>query len=147
MARHRISPLSGEKTALKIYEQLCDDRDQAAAERAAAGDDEVVPLERLRFTKGKNGKAAIDLRKADPRCERCHGTGRRPDRVMDTDSDGEKVTIPVICACVHRRGGIAKDMLDRMVEAARKRDRWDERRKRRRRAKNRARRQKRRVLH
>jgi hypothetical protein len=58
----------------------------------------------------------IDLSRAKPGCNRCHGTGRAGSRIIDNpEVDGERISVPVICRCVTRGGGVKKDQLDRLA--------------------------------
>jgi len=68
---------------------------------------DVAP--RLRLTK------TIDLSKADPRCDRCHGEGVARYDKRDIPGEG-MIEVPVICRCVSRNGGVKKDAFDRMME-------------------------------
>jgi hypothetical protein len=81
----------------------------AAARDAEARGEPAPPPFRVRLATDQDGNPAVDLSKADPDCPRCGGTGtREPMRL-----DGQLVT--VVCACVHRNGGVAEDSLDRML--------------------------------
>jgi len=111
-----------QRRTIEIYRQICEERDRQIAERArrvAAGEVLEAPtVRRLRFTRDpKTGKAAIDLSKADPNCTRCGGSGRRADEVLSDPEKGD-ISIPVVCSCVHRRGGITPDLLDKAIKRA-----------------------------
>lgn len=113
-----------QRRTLAIFRQLVAQRDRQIAERAARaanGEQLTAPtVRRIRFsTDPKTGKAAIDLTRADPGCPRCGGSGRLADEVLEDPTRG-RVEIPVVCACVHRRGGVARDALDRMISRAEK---------------------------
>jgi len=56
----------------------------------------------------------IDLKKADPNCERCKGTGVV--RVEKVEEQGGLLDVPVVCRCVSRAGGVVRDMFDKMVD-------------------------------
>lgn len=143
-----------QRRTLALYEALIEEREQGIAERRAQaaeagtesgegrgpGGAENAPLRRLRFARDpKTGRPAIDLSKADPACERCGGTGRLADKLLD-DPEGEGVLrVPVVCVCVHRGGGVARDALDRLLDKAAKGARWAERRRARRRERAKAR--------
>lgn len=58
--------------------------------------------------------ASIDLTKADPTCENCGGTGHAGKRTVPT-ADGD-LTVSVVCRCVTRNGGVARDKLDEILE-------------------------------
>ena len=81
----------------------------AAARKAEARGEPAPPPFRARLAEDHDGRTAVDLSKADPDCQRCGGTGTREPMKLD----GQLVT--VVCACVHRRGGVAQDSLDRML--------------------------------
>lgn len=145
---------SQQRRTLALYDALVEDRERSIAERRARaaeagaeagegrgpGEGEIAPLRRLRFARDpKTGRAAIDLSKADPTCERCGGTGRLADKLLD-DPEGEgQLRVPVVCVCVHRGGGVARDALDRLLDKAARGARWAERRRERRREKAKAR--------
>ena len=61
---------------------------------------------------------SIDLTKAKPGCKRCNGTGKVGYKTIDNPEDpkGDQLRVPIICRCVTRRGGVKKDMMDRMLE-------------------------------
>lgn len=57
----------------------------------------------------------IDLLRADPRCERCAGTGIVGKEPIELpDSPGVVVEVSKICRCVTQNGGIEQDALDRV---------------------------------
>lgn len=95
---------------LAIFHELKREREIAQAKAQAEGDSAPPVFSRVRLASG------IDLSKADPECSYCGGLGRRDDKIIKDRETGETVAIPVICRCVKRRGGIAKDQLDRMRE-------------------------------
>lgn len=125
---NRAKPIEAERLdasqrmTLELFRKMCEERDRQIADRArraAAGEVLEAPtVRRLRHTTDpKTGKPAIDLSKADPKCTRCQGTGRLADEVLE-DPDKGTIAIPVVCACVHRRGGVSPDLLDRMLRKA-----------------------------
>lgn len=60
----------------------------------------------------------IDLSQADSDCKRCGGTGvLRHETVNLGDGEGEQ-TVPVICRCVSRNGGVRGDEWDRIQAEA-----------------------------
>ena len=61
---------------------------------------------RLRLT------STIDLSKAKPGCNRCHGNGVVGYKTIPE----QKEKVPVICRCVTRRGGVKEDALDRIAK-------------------------------
>lgn len=161
MTTSATDPLtSQQRRTLALYNALVEEREQDKARRAAeaaadgretdeetpAPANEAAPLRRLRHTRDpKTGRATIDLSKADPDCERCNGTGRLDDKLLDDpESDGGIMRVPVVCVCVHRGGGVKRDALDKLLDKAAKQARWEERRKQRRRERTRARKAKRR---
>lgn len=80
------------------------------------GEDRIEDMQqagapRLRLAKD------IDLSKAKRNCK-CKGTGIAGWQMIETP-EGEQ-QVPIICRCVSRRGGVKKDMLDRMMEAVQK---------------------------
>lgn len=115
------SPTRSVAAARAIYRDLERTRDariaEAEAARARGEGVEVQPLMRLRLAVGEDGKPTVDLSKADKDCPRCGGTGRKEDQRVPDPETGEVTLIPVICMCVHRGGGVAQDMLDRMLAA------------------------------
>lgn len=61
----------------------------------------------------------IDLSLANPECENCNGTGVSGNRVIDDPEEkGKKITVPVICKCVSRAGGVRRDKLDEFIAQA-----------------------------
>lgn len=59
----------------------------------------------------------IDLSKAKKSCKGCGGSGIKENRIIeDPENPGGKRTVPVICKCISRRGGVKKDQLDRIME-------------------------------
>lgn len=61
--------------------------------------------------------STVDMSKAKPSCNRCHGTGRVGYRAIDDpEHPGQTARVPVVCRCVTRRGGVKRDILDRMIE-------------------------------
>jgi len=139
------------RAVYQALEKSRDDRRKELAEEAIKkGSDVDVTdarvAERIRLTRDSKGKPTIDLSKASAQCDRCGGTGlRAPKRIADPESDGT-MEIPVVCRCVKAGGGVAKDALDRMIDAAEKKGRWDARRKERRKAKQKTRQRRRRRL-
>ena len=127
------------RRALSIYGKLKKIRDKEIEERARKAAEEPTPaleeppiVARLRHSRDAKGRPMVDLRKADPDCPHCDGTGRRPDeRIHDPETDGEMV-IPRVCRCVKRNGGVRPDLLDKLMAAAAKKQRWADRRKERR---------------
>jgi len=66
---------------------------------------------RLRLT------SDIDFSKAKNSCKRCHGTGKRGYKSLDNpENPGDKISVPIICRCVSRSGGVKKDQFDTIVE-------------------------------
>ena len=58
----------------------------------------------------------IDLSKAKRSCKRCSGSGVNEIRnIDDPDNKGKTMSVPVICRCVSRRGGVPEDQLDKMI--------------------------------
>jgi hypothetical protein len=129
------SPLASVEHARSIYRTLKTEADQKRAEAKANGDKAPEFIRRLRSATNAKGEMTINLNKASPNCEHCGGTGRRPDHVEKDPDTGEETAIPVICRCVHKNGGVAKDTFDRMVAAEEGRQRWAKRRKQRRKQK------------
>jgi hypothetical protein len=127
-----------------------DEERRRRIERAEQGNPEpAVPDEdvllRVRATRTKDGAPAIDLTKAEADCVHCGGSGRRGVQVVKSEDTGETLHIPVVCRCVKRNGGVAKDLLDRLSGAVKNRSRWDERRRRRRARANKAKRKKKKI--
>ena len=70
------------------------------------------PPPRLRLT------SDIDIKKIDPDCERCKGSGVvRIEKMDDPSNPGIELKVPVVCRCVPRNGGVEIDMLDRFIKA------------------------------
>ena len=95
-----------DREALRVYRSLCDQRAAGTLPAAAALGAETLRLPRVRLAHD------VDLEKADPRCKGCHGTGIAGNRVLQ-DASGE-ARVPIVCACVVRRGGVRQDALDRL---------------------------------
>jgi hypothetical protein len=63
--------------------------------------------------------ADVDLKKAKRGCKHCNGTGRSGwATVPMPDQPGGRAKVPIICRCVTRRGGVRRDMLDRILTEA-----------------------------
>jgi len=61
----------------------------------------------------------VDLKKAKRGCKHCNGTGRSGFATIPMpDHPGGRARVPVICRCVTRRGGVRRDMLDRILTEA-----------------------------
>lgn len=61
----------------------------------------------------------IDFSKAKKACKGCGGTGIKEQReIPDPENDGQMLTVPVVCKCVSRRGGVKQDQLDRILEVS-----------------------------
>jgi hypothetical protein len=62
----------------------------------------------------------VDLSRADPDCDNCGGTGVVAHRAVVIPNEGD-CSVPVICHCVSRAGGVKKDVLDAILEQAQQR--------------------------
>jgi hypothetical protein len=59
----------------------------------------------------------VDFSRADSGCSRCGGTGIvRHEKIDNPENHGTQIDVPVVCRCVRRNGGVAKDMLDRFLQ-------------------------------
>jgi len=97
------------REALRVYRSFCEQRAAGTLPAAASLGGETLRLPRVRLAED------VDLSKAKPGCKSCHGTGIAGQRVFE-DASGE-VHVPIVCACVVRRGGVRRDALDRMQGA------------------------------
>lgn len=137
------------RRTLAMYRSLEAEREKQRIDLAVATEageidpDEPQIVERLRHTRNKKGKLAIDLSKADPDCASCGGTGRKPDRIIRDEAGEVSDRLPFICICVKRGGGVAKDMLEKMMERYAKADKRAKRRASQRQARSKAKKRKR----
>ena len=94
--------MSGEKSkdaaALELFEQM-------RANREACSSGVVVDARPLRVRLASD----VNLSLASDDCPRCEGTG-----VVRHEEAGSQ-TIPVVCACVARNGGVSEDKLDKLM--------------------------------
>lgn len=60
-------------------------------------------------------KTTIDFSKADPGCDRCHGKGIVRYDKKEVPGEGV-ISVPVVCRCVSRNGGVKEDAFDRMLD-------------------------------
>jgi hypothetical protein len=61
----------------------------------------------------------VDLKKAKRGCKHCNGTGRSGWATIPMPDQPEgRARVPVICRCVTRRGGVRRDMLDKIMTEA-----------------------------
>ena len=93
---------NSDKQAIAMFRRAKAEREQRALNFSVEGVSPGV-LPRVRLA------TSVDLTKHDPNCERCDG-GVRGHEVVE----GEK--IPIVCVCVSRGGGVARDKLDDVLD-------------------------------
>lgn len=93
--RHKLRLVTNEKLNNELVESM----------------EDKAPPPRLRLA------SDVDLKMAKQGCNRCYGTGIVSYRdIDDPENEGGKISVPVVCRCVSRGGGVKKDQLDRILE-------------------------------
>jgi len=93
------------KVALELFRQAQEAKERGENQEFAV---DVAP-QRVRLA------SQVDLSKADPKCKRCHGTGKLGNRVVPTE-ESEPLRVPIICRCVAENGGVTQDRFDQYMQ-------------------------------